>query len=179
MGSELCIRDSCSRGLNECQNYSLKDSAKQTALYKNAQFLKLSNPLTSEQDSLRASLIDGLLDTVSTSLSNANGFTGFFENGEIFAADDKGEIAELSATAFVLVADAEKTNWRKPAPADFYGAKRLAGDLLSILGVDASRLDFSKVEGEPLWEADFAAGCGSEKREGFLSLIHISEPTRP
>ncbi len=169
----------CSRGLNECQNYSLKDSAKQTALYKNAQFLKLSNPLTSEQDSLRASLIDGLLDTVSTNLSNANGFTGFFENGEIFAADDKGEIAELSATAFVLVADAEKTNWRKPAPADFYGAKRLAGDLLSILGVDASRLDFSKIEGEPLWEADFAAGCGSEKREGFrvrfgaVSVAHL------
>ena len=79
----------------------------------------------------------------------------------------------------MLVADAEKTNWRKPAPADFYGAKRLAGDLLSILGVDASRLDFSKIEGEPLWEADFAAGCGAEKREGFqvrigaVSVAHL------
>ena len=171
----------CSRGLNECQNYTLKDSAKQTRLYANAEFLRLSNPLTSDQDSLRASLVDGLLDVVQTNLSNANGFFGFFENGEIFTAEKSGEISELSATAFVLACDSQEQSWSKPARADFYTAKRLVSDLLSILGVDASRLNFAEVSGEPIWEAGFSAGCGSEKREGFrirfgaISVAHLRE----
>lgn len=169
----------CSRGLNECQNYTLKDSSKQALLYAGSELLKLANPLTSDQDSLRASLIDGLLDAAATNLSNANGFFGFFENGEIFRPDASGEISELSATAFALVSGASETSWREPARPDFYAAKRLVCDLLSILGVDAGRLNFSQVEGEPVWEAGFAAGCGSEKREGFrvrfgaVSVAHL------
>ena len=157
----------CSRGLNECQNYTLKDSSRQARFCANSELLKLDNPLTSEQDSLRASLVDGLLDAAATNLSNANGFFGFFENGEIFRPDASGEISELSATAFALVPGAAETSWREPPRTDFYAAKRLACDLLSILGVDAGRLNFSQIEGEPFWEAGFAAGCGSEKREGF------------
>ena len=38
-------------------------------------------------------------------------------------------------------------------------------DILNILGVDASRLNFSALE-ESLWQKGFAATCGSEKREG-------------
>ena len=81
----------------------------------------------------------------------------------------------------MIACDCQEQSWAKPARADFYTAKRLVSDLLSILGVDASRLNFAEVAGEPIWEAGFSAGCGSEKREGFrirfgaISVAHLRE----
>ncbi|MBE6414794.1 MAG: phenylalanine--tRNA ligase subunit beta [Verrucomicrobiaceae bacterium] len=155
-----------SNGLNECQNYTLKDSTQTAKRHANAEFLKLSNPLTSDQDSLRASLLDSLLDTVRINSANGNDFKGFFENGKIFKADNKGEILELASTAFVLATNADKREWKKREQPDFFSAKKLVFDILNILGVDASRLNFNALE-EPLWQKGFAATCGSEKREGF------------
>ncbi len=155
-----------SNGLNECQNYTLKDSSQTTKRHANAEFLKLANPLTSDQDSLRASLLDSLLDTVRLNASAQNDFKGFFENGKIFKADNKGEILELASTAFVIACNQDKREWKKREQPDFFTAKKTVFDILAILGVDASRLNFSTLE-EPLWQNGFAATCGSEKREGF------------
>ncbi len=153
-------------GLNESQNYTLKDSRKQVKRHSNAQLLKMANPLTSEQDSLRASLLDGLLDNVRLNVSSVNEFKGFFETGKIFKADNSGEILELASVAFVVADDSQKRAWKKREQPDFFYAKKLAFDLLAILGVEASRLNFSPLE-EPLWQNGFSAACGSEKREGF------------
>lgn len=169
-----------SRGMNECQNYSLKDSAKLAKVHANVDALKLANPLTSDQDCLRPSLVDGLLDVVRLNISNGNDFFGFFENGKIFRADPKGEICELASTAFVIAPDPAKRLWKKREAPDFFTAKEFASDILGILGVDASRLNFAET-GEPLWQNGFAAACGSEKREGFvirfgaISAAHLRE----
>ena len=156
-----------SRGFDECQNYSLKDSAKMAKVHEFTDALKLANPLTSDQDCLRASLLDGLLDVTLLNISNGNDFYGFFENGKIFRADNKGEVLELASTAFVIAPDANKRHWKKRQAPDFFTAKQTAFDILSILGVDASRLNFAAVH-EPLWQDGFVAACGSEKREGFV-----------
>lgn len=167
-------------GLNECQNYTLRDSQKQAKIHSNSDFLKLANPLTSDQDSLRASLLDGILDVVKYNLSNGNDFYGFFENGKIFKADKNGEINEYSSTAFAIAADCGGRNWKSRQAPDFFTAKKIAFDLLSVLGVDASRLNLSELE-SPLWQSGFAAACGSEKREGFcvnfgaVSVAHLRE----
>ena len=169
-----------SRGLNECQNYSLKDSAELEKVHENIEALKLDNPLTSDQNCLRPSLLDSLLDVVRLNISNGNDFFGFFENGKIFRADNKGEICELASTAFVIAPDPAKRSWKKREGVDFFTAKEMAFDILSILGVDASRLNFTPAQ-EALWQADFSAGCGSEKREGFvirfgaISVAHLRE----
>ena len=169
-----------SRGLNECQNYSLKDSAELEKVHENIEALKLDNPLTSDQNCLRPSLLDSLLDVARLNISNGNDFFGFFENGKIFRSDNKGEICELASTAFVLAPDPAKRSWKKREGIDFFTAKEMAFDILSILGVDASRLNFTQPQ-EALWQADFSAGCGSEKREGFvirfgaISVAHLRE----
>ncbi len=155
-----------SNGLNECQNYTLKDSRQLIARHANAEFLKLANPLTSDQDSLRASLLDSLLDTVRHNASADNDFKGFFENGKIFKAEKNGEILELASTAFIIACDSDKRVWKKREQPDFFTAKKMVFDILAILGVDASRLNFAEMN-EPLWQNGFAAVCGSEKREGF------------
>ncbi len=156
-----------SRGLNECQNYSLKDGAELAKVHQNLDALKLDNPLTSDQNCLRPSLLDSLLDVTRLNISNGNDFVGFFENGKIFRADNKGEICELASTAFVIAPDTAKRVWKKRESVDFFTAKEMAFDILSILGVDASRLNFTPAN-EALWQEGFSAACGSEKREGFV-----------
>ncbi len=168
------------RGLNECQNYSLKDSEELAKVHENIEPLKLDNPLTSDQNCLRPSLLDSLLDVVRLNISNGNDFVGFFENGKIFRADAKGEVCELASTAFVIAPDTAKRVWKKRESADFFTAKEMAFDILSILGVDASRLNFTPAT-EKLWQEGFSAACGSEKREGFvirfgaISVQHLRE----
>ena len=169
-----------SGGLNECQNYSLKDSAELEKVHCNIDALKLDNPLNSDQNCLRPSLLDSLLDVVRLNISNGNDFYGFFENGKIFRADNKGEICELASTAFVIAPDPAKRSWKKREGVDFFTAKQTTFDILSILGVDASRLNFTSAE-EALWQKDFSASCGSEKREGFvirfgaINVAHLRE----
>ena len=169
-----------SRGLNECQNYSLKYSTDLEKVHENIEPLKLDNPLTSDQNCLRPSLLDSLLDVVCLNISNGNDFLGFFENGKIFRADNKGEICELASTAFVIAPSPTKRAWKKREDVDFFTAKQFAFDILSILGVDASRLNFTQPQ-EALWQAEFSAGCGSEKREGFvirfgaINVAHLRE----
>ena len=124
--------------------------------------------------------MDGILDVVKYNLSNGNDFYGFFENGKIFKADKNGEINEYSSTAFAIAADCGGRNWKSRQAPDFFTAKKIAFDLLSVLGVDASRLNLSELE-SPLWQSGFAAACGSEKREGFcvnfgaVSVAHLRE----
>lgn len=56
-------------------------------------------------------------------ISNGNDFFGFFENGKIFRADQKGEICELASTAFVIAPDPAKRLWKKREAPDFFTAK--------------------------------------------------------
>ncbi len=153
-------------GLNECQNYTLRDSAILAKYHANTEFNKLANPLTSDQDSLRASLLDGLLDVTRLNISNGNDFKGFFECGKIFSAENTGELTELSSVAFVLAPNPDARSWKARELPDFFTAKRVAFEILSILGVDATRLGFDHAK-EALWQEGFSAACGSPKREGF------------
>ena len=167
-------------GLNECQNYTLRDSSEQEKTSPNTKFLKLSNPLASDQDCLRSTLLTGLLDVVKLNLSNGNCFKGFFENGKIFDSDSAGEILELCSTAFVLTEDCGERKWAERQKPDFFTVKSAMFDLLAILGVDASRLNFSNLD-DPMWESGYAASFGSVKREGFrikFGAVKVSELRR-
>jgi len=152
-------------GFNECRHYTLRDGAELKRRYENAEFLKLANPLTSDQDSLRPSLLDGLLDAVSLNLDNGNAFKGFFENGRVFRASS-GKLTELSSTAFAFVLDAADASWLKREAADFFTAKKIACDIMGLLGAALSRLVFKRADGA-FWLASHAAQCGAIEREGF------------
>ena len=154
------------KGLNECKHYTLEDSQKLSRVHEGVEFLKLANPLTSDQDCLRTSLVDGLLDVVWLNLSNGNSFAGFFENGKVFAPDATGNIAEIASCAVALLPDCGERKWNKREWADFYAVKAMAFDILSILGVNAQNFSFRPLAGG-LWEDGFAAQFGSERKEGF------------
>lgn len=153
-------------GLNECQNYTLRDGSAVEKLHENARFNRLANPLASDQDCLRASLIDGLLDTVRLNSANGNDFKGFFECGRIFSADKDGVLTETAAVGFTAVVGGGARKWRTREPFDFFGAKQTVFDILSILGVNPEKLNLAETRGS-MWQKSFAAECGSVEREGF------------
>lgn len=152
-------------GMNECQHYTLSDGKRLSGLFDFAADLRLDNPLASDQDSLRPTLLLGLLSAVRLNISNGSPFFGLFENGRIFRTE-KGGLCELAATAFAIPQSCGGRRWKEGDVPDFFTAKKFACDLLGILGVDASRVKFENLGGA-LWEQGYAASGGFVGREGF------------
>ena len=152
-------------GFNECQHYTLSDGKQLAKYFDFAPALRLDNPLTSDQDSLRPTLLLGLLRAVKLNLDNGNVFEGLFENGRIFKMERDG-LNEVCATAFVIPQNCGQRGWKTREGADFFTAKKVALDIAKTLGVDASRLQFKPLE-DALWESGYAASCGIVGREGY------------
>lgn len=170
------------KGLNECQNYTLSCSAKSSKTRRNVEFLKLDNPLTSDQDCLRASLLDGLLDSAKFNISNGNAIYGMFENGKVFDAQNNGVLNELASTAFVLIASPDRLREMQGRKSpDCMTSKALICDILNTLDVDSSRLNFSNLEDESFWQNGFTGACGLIAREGFcvrfgaVNIAHLRD----
>ena len=152
-------------GFNECQHYTLRDSKLTAKLHGdlNIDALKLDNPLTSDQDCIRPSLIDGLLDAVRLNLDAQNSFKGLFEVGKVFRTEKDGLI-ELMSVAFVFPAIDERRMWEKRQNPDFFTAKKLVCDIFSILGIDRFSFDVNESE---FFQKGFAARGGFIGREGY------------
>ncbi|MDR2674199.1 MAG: phenylalanine--tRNA ligase subunit beta [Opitutaceae bacterium] len=145
-------------GFAECVHYTLRDGRDIAAFFGQpaADALALANPLTSELGHIRPSLIPGLLDALALNLAAHNAPRRLFEIGRVFrpvatagatatATDTAGTgatLRELTAVAFVILAEPVTRAWLKRAPADFYCAKKLALDLAALAGVAPARLQF-------------------------------------
>jgi len=153
-------------GLHECVNYTLKDSKKSEKLHPTYSVNKvlLANPLASDQDCLRVSLLDSLLDVMRLNIAADNDFKGFFETGRIFRQDKQQSIAELMSVAFVIPAFRKKRLWKNHEMPDFFSAKKIICDLLNILGIQ--KYSFNSLE-DDFWQKDFSATGGITTREGY------------
>ncbi len=152
-------------GLNECSHYTLSDGKVLEKYFDFASSLRLDNPLTSDQDSLRPTLLLGLLKAAALNFDNGNVFEGLFENGRVFKMERDG-LNEVCATAFVIPQTCGERNWKNREQADFFTAKKVALDIVKTLGIDVSRLQFKDFE-NPLWENGYSATCGIVGREGY------------
>lgn len=152
-------------GFNECQHYTLSDGKMLEKYFDFAESLRLDNPLTSDQDSLRPTLLLGLLKAAALNFDNGNVFEGLFENGRVFRMERDG-LNEVCATSFVIPQNCGARSWKTRESADFFTAKKVASDILKTLGVDASRLQFKAFENS-LWESGYCAECGIVGREGY------------
>lgn len=154
-----------SYGLNECQHYTLCDGKLLAKYFDYASMLRLDNPLTSDQDSIRPTLMLGLMGAVRLNLDNGNVFEGLFENGRVFRKE-KNALMELVSSAFVIPQNCGRRIWKTREAPDFFTAKKLVCDMLEVLGVDINKLQFKPLE-DPLFESGYAASCAMVGREGF------------
>lgn len=154
---------------NECYHYSLMDGTVIDRWYQAdmAEYLKLANPLTSEQSHLRLSLLPGLLESLRNNLNNENPVERLFEVGRVFR-EAEGELWELASVAFVVVVDSEERHWRTRSVPDFYTARNWLAHLAALAGIEA--LDFALVDPSRLcWQPGHAATASCWFKNGYMA----------
>lgn len=162
------------QNFDEAFLYSLRDPEETKFFFGEAshEVLALGNPLQSDQSHLRPSLIPGLVDVLKLNAARATGATRFFERGHVYR-EVTGQMVELISVGFVIVAESVSRNWRQREPADFYTARRIAGEVLEIAGTDSSKLNFRPIEDCPLWQAGHAAEAGDFSKMGFQATAGL------
>ncbi|HTI70510.1 MAG TPA: phenylalanine--tRNA ligase subunit beta [Candidatus Limnocylindria bacterium] len=123
-------------GLNEAQGQTLVDGRAASLVAPNDRVL-LANPLSSEMDALRPSLLPGLLDTLRHNLSRKNGDVQLFEIGRTFRLVN-GEPKEGWRVAFALTGARRPATWsgaERDEKCDVYDLKGILEEFLEQFGL--------------------------------------------
>ncbi|MBN2420408.1 MAG: phenylalanine--tRNA ligase subunit beta [Deltaproteobacteria bacterium] len=112
-------------------------------------FVKLMNPLTSEQSVMRTSLLPGLFSTVKENISHGETNLKLFEWGKIYLKNDSKELPDEKVTlAGVMSGNYDKKKWHNETrPVDFYdlkGALEVLFDSLGLNDVSYKRKEISE-----------------------------------
>ena len=103
--------------------------------------IPLKNPLSSENDTMRTSLIPGLLKTISSNLSKGQKPLKLFEIGSVYYSDSKGNRIEKKVLTTLVLGPYELTPWKpRGKEYDFYDLKGALEKLCGQCGLD---VDFS------------------------------------
>jgi phenylalanyl-tRNA synthetase beta chain len=113
-------------------------------------FVRLLNPLTTDQSVMRTSLIPGLMAALETNLAHGEKDLQFFEWGRLFFVDGQDQLPrERYALAAFMTGLAGRKEWHSSErPVDFYDIKGALEALLEGLGL--SPCSFQR-EGTPPW----------------------------
>ncbi len=124
-----------SLGALDCVHYTLVSRREVEAVAgpEAAEALLLDNPLTSELDALRASLLPGLLGALQRNAAHGHPQEKLAEVGRVFTVRD-GQIWERAAVAVVLTSS-ELRQWRERPQPDFFTAKAIAEHLAQLAGL--------------------------------------------
>jgi phenylalanyl-tRNA synthetase beta chain len=99
-----------------------------------ARAIRIDNPLSSDQELMRTTLLGSLLDAASRNVAHGASVVRLFEAGAVYLAQGSGALAdEPYHLAALLIGAARPATWRDPSPrsADFYAAKGVLESLLA------------------------------------------------
>ncbi|MBW8864911.1 MAG: phenylalanine--tRNA ligase subunit beta [Verrucomicrobia bacterium] len=122
-------------GLNESQGQTLV--AKQDCRVKTEEIVALANPLSSDMDVLRPSLLPGLLNILRHNVSRKNYDVALFEIGRVFT-NVNGQTKEERRVAIAITGQRALPFWsggERDAKFDAYDLKGLVEDLLEQFGL--------------------------------------------
>lgn len=122
-------------GLNEAQGQTLISST--AAKLADPNPVPLSNPLSSDMDVLRPSLLPGLLDTLHHNVNRKNNDVALFEIGRVFT-QASGQLREERRVAILLTGLRHPTFWsgeERDAAFDIYDLKGVLEEFLEQFGL--------------------------------------------
>ncbi|MFH1259931.1 MAG: phenylalanine--tRNA ligase subunit beta [Elusimicrobiota bacterium] len=161
-------------GFNETINYSLVPGeylGEFLAVDQLTKTVKLANPLSNQGDTLRTSLISGLVTNLSFNIHRQNNDLKYFEIGRVFSRDGEN-VKEKRKLAFVLTGHSLPSHWQeKSKELDFHSLTGVTILLLNQLGLEnikvvSGKLNFlSPIENAQV--VDFP-----EKVIGFAGRLH-------
>ena len=130
-------------GLNEAQGQTLISKA-EVRSHRPEEIVALANPLSSDMDVLRPSLLPGLIHSLRHNLARKNPDVALFEIGRGFTQAN-GQIKETRQVAIAITGQRARPFWsgaEREAKLDAYDLKGLAEDLLEQFGLRG--ISFSK-----------------------------------
>ena len=119
----------CCTGFSETVHYSFIENAhaeefKMAFALEQDQMIMLKNPLSSENDTMRTSLIPGLLKTAALNLSKGQKPLKLFEVGSVYFANSNKNRTEKAVLSAIVLGPYELTPWKpRGKEYDFYDLK--------------------------------------------------------
>jgi phenylalanyl-tRNA synthetase beta chain len=167
------VRESlCTAGYQEAINYSFVDQAQLEAVHHGEQILALANPLSSDMDVMRTTLLPGLLTSLARNVRRQQSRVRLFETGVAFLQDDS--MNEVERLAGIATGDALPEQWGESSRAlDFFDIKGDIERLYAMRG-DPGTLEFEP--GELPWMHPGASAFIKMKNErlGWCGSVHPS-----
>ncbi len=162
----------CGSGYQEAINYSFVDRKHLDAVHHGEQVLALANPLSSDMDVMRTTLLPGLLTSLARNLRRQQSRVRLFESGVAFLQGD--QMNEEQRLAGVVCGDALPEQWGEPTRAvDFFDIKGDVERLFAMRG-DSGRPVFEA--GELPWMHPGACAVIRINNEvaGWCGALHPS-----
>jgi phenylalanyl-tRNA synthetase beta chain len=165
------VRDSlCAAGYQEVINYSFVDRGRLEAVHHGEQVLPLANPLSSDMDVMRTTLLPGMLTALSHNVRRQQSRVRLFETGAAFLQGET--LDEPQRLAAVAVGDALPEQWGEPGrPLDFFDLK---GDVERLFALRGSTVELGFEPGDLPWMHPGASAVirQGEKRAGWCGAVH-------
>jgi phenylalanyl-tRNA synthetase beta chain len=167
--SELVRRALAARGFTEAVTYSFI-SAREAELFDGGRpALRLVNPISTELDAMRPSLLPGLVAAVGRNADRGYPDAALFEVGPLYRDDTPA--GQVLAAAGVRSGQGGPKDWRRPPqPVDLFEAKADALAALAAMGAPADGIQTSAEP--PAW---FHPGRAGILRLGQTVLGHFGE----
>jgi phenylalanyl-tRNA synthetase beta chain len=137
------------------------------------QMVELINPMSSEQNTMRRSILPGLLRSVAYNQNHGVSNVQLYETGAVFFATEGRKLPkERQMLAAVLAGSWSEKGWNDPAlPIDFFDGKGVITNLLRELNI--VKLRFKPLSGEEaLW---LQPGRGAQVMAGSKQLGWVGE----
>ena len=139
---------------NECYNYSLINGSSLERLdfsQSDLKSLQVENPLSQDQDTLRPTLLLGLIDNIAYNQSNGNYPDFLFELGKVFRVIS-GKLTECISVAWVQMKNNQLPHWSTDYSRNIFDIKKQMIYLLKIAGISVNKLSWVSQTLGGIWE---------------------------
>ena len=133
----------CGAGLNEIMTYSLTSRNSVERLGVSLEnMVGLKNPMSSQQEIMRPSLLSEMLEVLNWNLNRKNTLLQLFELNKIYIMNKTTGQADETPNLSIGVCGNRSGNWKeKPRELDFFDLKGIIEILMDFLGVSGYRIE--------------------------------------
>ena len=158
------------RGYFEAITYSFVDAAQQSGLFGAVPALRLQNPIATDRDAMRISLLPGLLQALHYNVNRQQTRVRLFEIGRVFLA--RPSLTQDYRIAGISYGNIYPEQWdRNNRLSDFYDLKADVEALLADLRVDGE-IDYEAADVVPYQSGRTANIFFNKQRVGTLGALH-------
>ena len=184
---QLISEQLTAQGFNEILNNSLTAERyySDLAAYPADHCVKLLNPLSTDLNVMRQTLLFGGLESLSHNINRKSADLAFYEFGNVYAHDPAvestvekplGGISEGARLAIWLTGNIRQANWSRAAEeATFFDLKAVVANVLARLGISAAETTLTRGNGNNIFSAYLDIKTRSGKLLGQMGLVAKTE----